>query len=80
MALHEELLVVVEHVQAAFKVAEHDGHGLNPLLVGQVLQALFLKFVHRNPLGALFFGFQVELFELSVGQAEKIRQMRHMSP
>ncbi len=31
-ALDEEFFVVVEHVQAAFKVAEEHGHGLDPLL------------------------------------------------
>ncbi len=34
LALQQELLVVVEHVQPAFEIAEEHGHGLDPLLVG----------------------------------------------
>ena len=37
-ALDDEFLVVVEHVQTAFKVAEENGDGLNALLVGEVLE------------------------------------------
>ena len=40
-ALEQEFLVVIEHVQAAFEVAEQHGDGLDALLVGQVLEALF---------------------------------------
>ena len=46
--LSEELLVVIEHVQAAFEVAEQHGHGLDALLVGQVLEALFLDLVQTR--------------------------------
>ena len=48
VALQQKFLVVVEHVQAAFEVAEHDGHGLDALLVGQILQPLFLNFVEER--------------------------------
>ena len=44
-ALDQELLVVVEHVQPAFEVAEEHGHGLDALFVGQILQPLFLDLV-----------------------------------
>ena len=47
-ALEQKLLVVVEHVQAAFEVAEEHGHGLDALLVGQILEALFLNLVERR--------------------------------
>ncbi len=71
-ALDQELLVVVEHVQAAFEVAEQHGDGLDPLLVGQVLQALFLNLVGGNALPALLLGLQVQLFQLCVRKFQKI--------
>ena len=43
VALQQELLVVVEHVQPAFEIAEEDGHGLDALFVGEVLEALLLN-------------------------------------
>src|SRR5256886_5156168 len=49
-ALNEKLLVVVEHVQTAFEVAEQHGHGLDALFICQILNAFFLNFVrvHRS--------------------------------
>src|SRR2546423_7351514 len=41
-ALEQEFLIVVEHVQTAFKIAEEHGDSLNPLLVSQVFEPLFL--------------------------------------
>ena len=80
-ALDQELLVVVEHVQAAFQVAEQHGDGLDALLVGQILQALFLDFVQGNALLALLFGVQVQLFQLVIGKREEITQFSgHGSP
>jgi len=46
-------------VQAAFQVAEQQGHGLDAFLVRQVLEALLLNLVHGNALHALFLGMQV---------------------
>jgi hypothetical protein len=59
-------------VQAAFEVAEQHGDGLDPLLVGQVLQALFANLVGRGAAGAIGLGCQVELFQLLVRESEKI--------
>ena len=44
-ALDEKLLVIVEHVQPAFQIAEEHGHGLDPLFVGQILEPLFADLV-----------------------------------
>src|ERR1700738_495170 len=37
-ALDEKLLVVIEHVQPTFEVAEEQGYGLDPFLVCEVLE------------------------------------------
>ncbi len=71
-ALQQELLVIIQHVQTAFEVAEHDGHGLDPLLIREVFEALFPDLVDRNALQTLFLGGQIQLFQLSVGEFEKI--------
>jgi hypothetical protein len=46
--LQQELLVVVEHVEAALEVGEAHRHGLDPLLVGQVLDALVTDAIRWN--------------------------------
>ncbi len=77
----EEFLIVVEHVEAAFKIAEENGDGLDALVVGKKLQALFLNFVERNALPALIFGFEIEFFELLVRERQEIAIFsRHASP
>ncbi len=72
--LDHELLVVVEHVQAAFEVAEHDGDGLDPLIVGQILDALFLQLVRRHAVLPLLLDGQIQFFELAVGEHEVVAQ------
>jgi hypothetical protein len=37
-ALDQEFLVVIQHVQAAFQIAEQHGDGLDALFVGQILE------------------------------------------
>ena len=58
-ALNEKLLVVVEHVQTAFEVAEQHGHGLDALFICQILNAFFLNFVRVHSFLTLLFGFQI---------------------
>ena len=48
IALDQEFLVIVEHVQTAFQVAEQHRDGLDALLIGQVLQPFFLDLVRRE--------------------------------
>ena len=80
-ALDQELLVVIQHVQAAFQVAEQDGDRLDALLVRQVLEALLLDLVRGRPLLALLLGLQVQLFQFVIGKSQKIAQfVRHDSP
>ena len=74
VALQQKFLVVVEHVQAAFEVAEHDGHGLNAPFVGQILQPLFLDFGRRDAVQALLLRLQIHLFEFVVGDRQKVAQ------
>src|SRR4029077_17469868 len=62
-ALDQEFLVVVQHVQPAFQVAEKDGHSLNTLLIRKVLDSLFLNPVYGNALQPLLFCLQIQFFE-----------------
>ncbi len=54
-------------MQTAFEVAEEDRDCLDALLIGQILDALFLDFVRGDAVFALLFGLQIELFELVIG-------------
>ena len=56
-ALEQELLVVIEHVQPAFEVAEQHGYSLYSRLVGQIFESLFPNLVSCNPVISLLFGF-----------------------
>src|SRR5438270_10395689 len=80
-AFDEEFFVVVEHVEAAFEVAEKNGNGLDALFVGKIFETLFLDFVHRNAIFALLLGLQVHLLEFIVSEREKSSQnvRRHES-
>ena len=60
-ALDQKFLVVIEHVQPAFEVAEQYRHGLDALFVRQILQPFFLNLVRRNSLLALLLGLQIQL-------------------
>ena len=62
----QEFLVVVEQVKASFEIREQHGDGLDPLLVGQVLQSLLADCVGRGAFCAIGLGCQVELFQLIV--------------
>jgi hypothetical protein len=68
-------------VQAAFEVAEQNGDGFNAFFVGEILEALFLDFVHRHAILALFFGFQIQLLQLVVRKGQEIAKfVRHEAP
>ena len=60
-------------MQAAFEVAEQHGDGLDALLVGEVLEPLFLDLVHGNAVLALLLGAQVQVFKFVVAEARKLR-------
>src|SRR6267142_1916417 len=80
-ALDQELLVVVEHVETTFKVAEQDSDGLDALFVGEILQARFLYFVDRYAILALLFSLQIQLFQFVIREFKKITQVvSHESP
>ena len=72
VALHQELLVVVQHVQPAFEVAEQHRNRLDAALVGQVLETLFLDDIGSNALPALLLGLQVQVLEFCVGKFQVI--------
>src|SRR5215469_6136410 len=77
-APQQELLVIVEHVQPALKVAEHYSQSLNALFIRQVLQAIFTNLVGRDAIPALLLCLQVEFLEFVVGQCQEIAQFcRH---
>ena len=73
-ALDKELLVVIEHVQAAFQVAEQDRDRLDALLIRQVPQAFLLNLVHGHATLALRLGGQVQFFQLPIGEGQKVLQ------
>ncbi len=80
-ALHQKLLVVIQHVEAALQIAEQNRDRLNSLLIGQVLQPLFLNLVEGHALPALILGFQIELLQLLVRERQEIPIFsRHASP
>src|SRR5260370_41773309 len=80
-AFDQKLLVVIEHVQAAFEVAEQHGHGFDALFIRQILEAFFLNLVFGNSFLTLLLGFQIQLLQLIIGKGEKISQfVRHESP
>lgn len=77
----KELFVVIEHVQAAFEVAEEDGDGLDALFGAEIFEAFFLNFMDWGAILALLFGFEIEVLEFVVGEREKIAQFSgHESP
>ena len=81
VALDEEFLVVIEHVQAAFEVAEEHGDSLDALFVGKVLDALFLNGVRGHAVEALLLGLEIQLFQLVVREGQETTQFsRHVSP
>src|SRR5580698_4714976 len=80
-ALDQEFLVVVEHVQAAFQVAEENGDGLDAFFVGEVFQPFFLNLVLGHTILPLLFRFHIQRFEFVIREREKIAQfVRHGSP
>jgi len=80
-ALDEELLVVIEHVQPAFEVAEEDRHGFNPFLVAQVLEALSLNLLRGNACEPFLLGAQIQFFQFAVGEFQVVLQIgAHASP
>ena len=77
----QEFLVVIEQVQPAFQVAEEHGDGLDPLLIGQVLDPRLANLVRGNAAGAFGLGSQIELFQLLVWEGKEIAILsRHVSP
>ena len=74
-ALDQKLLVVIEHVEAAFEIAKEDRDGLDALLVGQVLEALLLNLVHGRAAEALGFGLQIQLFQFRIGESQKVLEL-----
>ena len=68
----QELLVVVEHVEAALEVGEADRHRLDALLVPQVPLALLADAVGRHPVEPLALGLEVHLLELVVGNLQEV--------
>ena len=52
-------------MQAALQIAENHRYGLDPLLVGQVLDPLFADLFEGNPV-ALGLGSKIEVFQLLI--------------
>ncbi len=70
--LEQELLVVVEHVEAALEVGEAHGHRLDTPLVGQVLHAGVADLPGILPGHAVGLRLQVQLLELVVRDLQKV--------
>jgi hypothetical protein len=73
-ALEQELLVVVEHVEAPFEIREADREGFDALLVGEEPDPRLADLAGVLALDALVFGGEVHLLELVVGNLEKVTQ------
>jgi hypothetical protein len=68
-------------VQPTFEIAEEDGHRFNALLIGQVLEPVFLNLVSGHVILALLLGLQVELLEFVIREGKKISKFCcHASP
>jgi len=68
-------------VEAALKVREQNGHGLDALFVGEVFEALFLNLVGGNTAHAFMLGLEVEFFKLLIRECKEIAVIRrHGSP
>jgi hypothetical protein len=61
-------------VEAAFEVAEHQRDGLDALRIGEILEPFLLDRVRGDAFLAVFLGFQIQLFELSVGKLQVFAQ------
>jgi hypothetical protein len=71
-ALDKKLLVVIEHVEAPFQIAEQDGDRFDALFVRQVPEALLLNLVHGYAALPLRLGSQIQFFQLPVGERQKV--------
>src|SRR5581483_4644509 len=60
--------------EGAFQIGEQDGHCLDPLLVRQILQPLFLDLVRRDSVDALLLRLQIHFFQLVIRDGEEIPQ------
>ena len=79
--LDQKLLVVVQHVQPAFEIAEKHGHRLDVLFVGQILKPLFLDLVRGYAVLTLLFRLQIQLLQLVIRECQKVAQIvQHESP
>src|SRR5581483_6868494 len=80
-ALQQEFLVVVQHVQAPFEIAEEHGYVLDPFFVRKVLEPFFLNLVSCRPVLALLFGLQIQLLKFVVRKGKKLPKFcSHASP
>ncbi len=76
--LEKKFLVVVEHVQATLEVAEQHRDRFDARLVSEVSQAFLLQILHLHAGVPLAFGLEIELFQLGIGERQKIAQFsRH---
>jgi hypothetical protein len=68
-------------VEAPLEIGKQDRHGLDALLVPQILEALFADLVSGNMVHAFMLGLEVEFFEFLVGKGKEIAVFgRHGSP
>ena len=72
--LEQELLVVVEHVEAPFEVGEAGRHRLDPALVGEVAEPALGDQPRIGPGEPLGLRLEVHLFELVVRDLKEIAQ------
>ncbi len=76
MRAQEKLLVIVQKMQAAFKVGEQYRHSLDLLLVRQILDPFVANLLNRQTVHAVCLGFQVQFFKLLVREGKKITVIR----
>src|ERR1700723_1851114 len=68
-------------MEPAFQIAEEHCDGLDPFLVGQILDAFLANLINRHAIHAVRFGFQIQRFELFIRKRKKIAKFsRHSTP
>jgi len=70
--MDQKFLIVVEHMQSTFEVAEEHGDSLDALLVRQILQTGFLNLVVGNAFLAVIFRLEIQLFQLVIREREEV--------
>ena len=68
IAPDQELLVIVQQVQAAFEIAEQNGDSLDAFFIRQILQTRVADLVRRYTVEPVALGLKIEFLQLLVSE------------